>query len=76
MFKVFIVVCSILPFPRGEILSTKCYSVNDNWQPSINGYPSKEQCLKRVDTITNSLKKNFQLLDLKKFNCAKTGELL
>ena len=76
MFKVFIVVCSILPFPRGEILSTKCYSVNDNWQPSINGYPSKEQCLKRVNTITNSLKKNFQLLDLKKFNCAKTGELL
>jgi len=76
MFKVFIVVCSILPFPREEILSTKCYSVNDNWQPSINGYPSKERCLKRVDTIKNSLKKNFQLLDLKKFNCAKTGELL
>jgi len=76
MFKVFIVACSILPFPREEILSTNYYSVNDNWQPSINGYPSKEQCLKRVDTITNSLKKNFQLLDLKKFNCAKTGELL
>ena len=65
-----------ITFPRGEISTTKCYSVNDKWQPSINGYPSKEKCLKRVDTITDSLKNNFQLLDLKKFNCAKTGELL
>ena len=75
MFKVFIVACSILPFPRGEILNTKCYSVNDNWQPSINGYPSKEQCLKRVDTITSSLRNNFNLLDLKKNICKKTKEL-
>ena len=37
---------------------------------------SKNNALKEVDTITNSLKNNFQLLDLKTFNCAKTGELL
>ena len=76
MFKVFIIACSILPFPRGEILNTECYSVTDKWEPSIHGYPSEKKCLKRVNTITNSLKNNFNLLDLKKSYCSKTGRLL
>ena len=76
MFKVFIIACSILPFPRGEILNTECYSVTDKWEPSILGYPSEKKCLKRVNTITNSLKNNFNLLDLKKSYCSKTGRLL
>lgn len=76
MFKVLIIACTILPFPRGEILSTKCFSVTDKWQPSRNGYPSEKQCLKRVNTITTSIKKNFNLLYLNKSSCSKTGQLL
>ena len=76
MFKVFIIACSILPFPRGEILNTECYSVTDKWEPSIHGYPSKKQCLKRVNTITKSIKNNFDLLYLKKSYCSKNGRLL
>ena len=76
MFKVFIIACTILPFPRGEILSTECYSVTDKWEPSIYGYPSEKECIKRVNTITNSIKNNFDLLYLKKSYCSKNGRLL
>ncbi len=76
MFKVLIIACAILPYPRGEILNTKCFSVVDEWQPSIHGYPSKSQCSKRVDVITNSIRKNFDLLYLKKYHCKKTGSFL
>ena len=29
MFKIFIITCIALPFPRYEILKTKCYLVKD-----------------------------------------------
>ena len=74
MFKVLIIACTILPYPRGEILNTQCYSVVDQWQPSVHGYPSKNQCLRRVDIITTSIRKNFDLLYLKKYHCKKTRE--
>ena len=74
MFKVLIIACTILPYPRGEILNTQCYSVVDQWQPSVHGYPSKKQCLRRVDIITTSIRKNFDLLYLKMYHCKKTGE--
>ena len=61
MFKVIIIACTILPYPRGEILNTKCYSVTDKWQSSVHGYQSKEQCIKRMDVITASISKNFDL---------------
>ena len=76
MFKVFIIACSILPFPRGEILNTKCYSVTDEWELSIDGYPSEKRCLRRVSTITKSIKNNFDLLYLKKSYCYKNRRLL
>ena len=75
MFKVLIIACTILPFPRGEILNTKCYSVVDERQPSIHGYSSKEQCLERVEIITNSIKDNFDLLYLKKYYCEKNKNI-
>ena len=75
MFKVLIIACTILPYPRGEILNTNCYLVKDQWQPSVHGYPSKEKCQKRVDLITKSIRKNFDLLYLKKYHCKKTREL-
>ena len=75
MFKVLITACTILPYPRGEILNTKCFSVTDKWQPTVHGYPSKEHCLKRIDVITSSIRKNFDLLYLKKYRCKKTREL-
>ena len=75
MFKVLIIACTILPYPRGEILNTECFSVVDQWQPSIHGYPSKDQCKKRIGIITNSIRKNFNLLYLKKYHCEKTKEL-
>ena len=75
MFKVLIIACTILPYPRGEILNTKCYSVTDQWQPSTHGYSSKKKCLKRVDTITRSIKTNFKLLYLKKYYCEKNNNL-
>ena len=74
MFKVLIIACTILPYPRGEILNTKCFSVVDQWQPSLHGYTSKQKCLKRVDIITKSLRKNFDLLYLKKYDCVKTRD--
>ena len=74
MFKVLIIVCTILPYPRGEILNTKCYSVTDKWQPSIYCYTSKKQCSRRVSIITNSIRKNFDLIFLKKYYCQKTRE--
>ena len=74
MFKVLIIACTILPYPRGEILNTKCYSVTDKWQPSIYGYTSKKQCSERISIITNSIRKNFDLLYLKKYFCQKTRE--
>ena len=43
MFKVLIIVCTILPYPRGEILNTQCYYVEDKWQPYISGYTSKNK---------------------------------
>ena len=76
MFKVFIIACSILPFPRGEILNTKCYSVTDEWEPSIHGYPCEKQCLRRFNTITKSIKNNLDLLYLKKSYCYKNRRLL
>ena len=75
MFKVLIIACAILPYPRGEILNTQCYSVVDQWQPSTHGYLSKKKCLQRVDTITNSIRQNFDLLYLKKYYCKKTQSL-
>ena len=75
MFKVFSRACAILPYPRGEIMNTQCYIVKDQWQPSLHGYPSKVQCLERVNTITTSIRNNFNLLDLKKNDCKKTREL-
>ena len=75
MFKVLIIACTILPYPRGEILNTKCYSVTDQWQPSIHGYSTKKECLKRVDTITKSIKNNFKLLYLQKHHCEKNKTL-
>ena len=75
MFKVLIIACTILPYPRGEILNTQCYSVTDQWQTSIHGYSTKEECLKRVDTITKSIKNNFKLLYLKKYYCEKNNNL-
>lgn len=76
MFKVLIIACSILPYPRGEILNSNCFYVEDKWQPSIHGYRSKAQCSKRVDVITDSIRKNFDLLYLKKYYCKKTGSFL
>jgi len=73
MFKVLIIACTILPYPRGEIINTKCYSVTDKWQPSIHGYPSKEQCLKRVNRIRASIIKNFNLYYIKKSYCKRTS---
>ena len=58
MFKVLIIACTILPYPRREILNTQCFSVVDQWQPSIHGYRSKAQCTKRIDVITNSIRKS------------------
>ena len=75
MFKVLIIACTILPYPRGEIINTKCYSVTDKWQPSIHGYPSKEQCLKRVNRIRASIIKNFDLYYIKKSYCERTAQL-
>ena len=42
MFKVLIIACTILPYPRGEILNTQCFLVNDKWEPSIHGYLQKQ----------------------------------
>ena len=75
MFKVLIIACSIFPFPRGEILTNKCFIVEDKWQPSLHGYPSKEMCLQRIDRITKTIRDSFSLLELKTFNCRKTVEL-
>ena len=75
MFKVLIIACTILPYPRGEILNTKCFSVVDQWQPSIHGYSSKGQCLQRMDVITASIRKNFDLFYIKKYYCKKTQTL-
>ena len=76
MFKVLIIACTILPFPRGEILNSKCYYVEDKWQPTAHGYLTKDQCSRRVDIITSTIKKNFDLIELKKYHCKKTGNLL
>lgn len=75
MFKVFIVVCTILPFPRGEILQTKCFKVKDEREPSIHGYVTKKQCYSRMLVITESLKENFDLLELKRYQCQKNNKL-
>ncbi len=75
MFKVLIIVCTILPYPRGEILNTQCYYVEDKWQPYISGYTSKTKCLSRVKEITKKIRSNYNLLDIKKYNCAKNRNL-
>ncbi len=75
MFKVLIIVCTILPYPRGEILNTQCYYVEDKWQPYISGYNSKTKCLSRVKEITKKIRSNYNLLDIKKYNCAKNRNL-
>jgi len=75
VFKVFIVVCTILPFPRGEILQTKCFKVKDEREPSIHGYVTKKQCYSRMLVITESLKENFDLLELKRYQCQKNNKL-
>ncbi len=46
MFKVLIIACTILPYPRGEILNSQCFLVNDKWEPSIHGYFTKKMCIK------------------------------
>jgi len=74
MFKVLIIACSIMPFPRGEILETKCYVVVDQWQPTIHGYKTKEQCENRLKVITDSIKKNYNLIYLKKYMCVKSQD--
>jgi hypothetical protein len=74
MFKVLIIACSIMPFPRGELLETKCYSVVDQWQPTIHGYETRQQCENRLKVITNSIKKNFHLIYLKKYKCIKSQD--
>ena len=71
MFKIFIVACAILPFPRGEILQTKCFKVKDQIEPSIHGYATKKQCFSRMLVITKSIKENFDLLELKQYDCKK-----
>lgn len=76
MFKVFIITCVVLPFPRGEILDIKCYSVTDQWQPSIYGYSTKKECMNRLNTITESIRKNFDLYYIKKSYCKKNGRIL
>jgi len=75
MFKIFIITCVIMPFPRGEILQTKCYSVKDQWQPSIHGYSSKKECENRLYTIKESIRKTFDLFYIKKSYCERTGNL-
>jgi len=75
VFKIFIVVCTILPFPRGEILQTKCFKVKDEREPSIHGYVTKKQCYSRMLVITESLKENFNLLELKRYQCQKNNKL-
>jgi len=72
MFKVLIIVCGIMPFPRGEILQTDCFYVIDQWQPSIHGYKTKKECINRLKVISKSIKKNFQLLYIKKQICIKS----
>jgi hypothetical protein len=74
MFKVLIIACSIMPFPRGEILQTQCYVVSDQWQPSIHGYQTRQQCQNRLKVITDSIRKNFDLLYLKQYKCIKSQE--
>ena len=74
MFKIFIVVCTILPFPRGEILQTKCFKVRDEREPSVHGYITKKQCYSRMLVITESLKENFDLLELKRYQCQKNNK--
>lgn len=74
MFKVLIVVCSIMPFPRGEILQTDCFYVVDQWQPSIHGYKTRKQCERRLNTIISSIKENFSLVYLKHYKCIKSQD--
>jgi|TARA_X000001388_G_scaffold54924_1_gene40364 hypothetical protein len=74
MFKVLVIACAIMPYPRGEILETECYVVVDQWQPSIHGYKTEDQCKDRLKIITNSITKNFKLLSLKKQYCIKSQE--
>ena len=74
MFKVLIIACSIMPFPRGELLETKCYVVADLWQPTIHGYETRQQCENRLKIITNSITKNFDLIYLKKYKCIKSQD--
>jgi len=56
-------------------VSSECFIVKDQWQPSIHGYLSKEKCLERVKTITKSINNNFDLLYLRKFYCKKNKNL-
>ena len=72
MFKVLIIACTILPFPRGEILESKCYFIKDQWQPSIHGYKTKKECSNRLKVISKSIKENFHLLYIKKQMCVKS----
>tara|TARA_B100000902_G_C26659417_1_gene597691 strand:+ start:195 stop:431 length:237 start_codon:yes stop_codon:yes gene_type:complete len=74
MFKVLIIACSITPFPRGEILQTQCYVVSDQWQPTIHGYKTRQQCENRLKVITDSITKNFDLLYLKEKKCIKSQD--
>lgn len=74
MFKVLIVVCSIMPFPRGEILQTDCFYVVDQWQPSIHGYKTRKQCERRLNTIISSIKKKFSLVYIKQQKCIESQD--
>ena len=74
MFKVLIIACTVLPFPRGEVLESKCYFIKDQWQPSVHGYKTEKECKDRLKVISESIMKNFQLLQIKKQDCIKSQE--
>jgi len=76
MFKVFILACVLAPFPRGDILVTKCYTVDDIWAPHKQGYLTKKQCVNRLETIKGSIEKNFKYIYIKKSFCKKTDQLI
>ena len=75
MFKVLIIACTILPYPRGEILNTQCFLVNDKWEPSTHGYFTKTKCASRMDLITKTIRENYKLLEIKKYSCQKKTNL-
>ena len=74
MFKVLIIACGIFPFPRGEIIATQCYFIQDQWQPTAYGYYSKKTCEKRLKKITDTIRENYMLMDIKEEKCIKSQD--